>query len=373
MNGVSLIVCIFLLFSCVEPRGQVERTLDNGIEVVINHLEPYKIPGVSLPAFEEIFRIDTENTEIEKLGIFDIRGFEVDSRGEIFLARTIRGAGDFIFKFDRNGRFVNSFGRQGQGPGELEYPFHISLDGQDNILITDVSRRMFVKYDKNGAFINGYHPTRGEMRVTSGPGENLLILETSFDAKNSRQEFFLKLARPDFNVRKLIEQYSYEMRRDKFRATEPLFCWSASRDKLFVAKEDRGYEIWIYDSAGTLIRKIRKEYRKIPFTESDKKKILNPLPEGMRTLAYFPEFRPPFQSLVASDEGMLFVPTFEKGSRPGEFMVDIFNKDGAFIGRKSLNIYVWEGHFWARSKADKFYCLREKDSGYKELIVYNLK
>jgi hypothetical protein len=363
-------LCLFLLISCGEPRDQVERAFDNGIEVVINHLEPYKIHGESSPAFEEI---DTENNEIENLGLIDIQGFEVNSMGEIFILRTFKGNADFIFKFDRNGRFIKSFGRQGQGPGELGRPSHITLEGRDNILTSDAGRMMFVKYDKDGAFIKAYHPTRGIFKVTSGPRENLVILENSFDAKNSRQVFLLKLANPDLEGRKLIDQYSYEMRRDKLRATEPLFCWSASRDNLFVADEDRGYEIWVYDFTGTLIRKIRKEFRKIPFSESDKKKILNPLPEGMRTLAYFPEFRPPFQSLVAVDDGMLFVPTFEKGNNPGEFMVDIFNKEGVFIARKSLDIYVWEGHFWARSKADKFYCLREKDSGYKELIVYNLK
>jgi len=53
-------------------------------------------------------------------------------------------------------------------------------------------------------------------------------------------------------------------------------------------------------------------------------------------------------------------------------MLDIFNKDGIFIARKSLNIYVWEGHLWARIRADKLYCLEEKGTGYKELVVYKM-
>ena len=53
-------------------------------------------------------------------------------------------------------------------------------------------------------------------------------------------------------------------------------------------------------------------------------------------------------------------------------MCDIFNKEGAFTGRKSLNIWVWEGHLWAKMTADKFYSLQEKDSGYKALYLYRM-
>ena len=139
-----------------------------------------------------------------------------------------------------------------------------------------------------------------------------------------------------------------------------------------MANEDKGNEIGVYDFEGRLIRIIRKDYRKIPFSESDKEKILKSSSEFMRKIAYFPEFHPPFQSLVAGEDGTLLVQTFEPGQNQGEFMFDIFDKEGVFIGRKSLNVYVWENHLWACMKGQKLYCLREKDSGYKELIVYNM-
>ncbi len=160
-------------------------------------------------------------------------------------------------------------------------------------------------------------------------------------------------------------------------ATEPLLYWSASHDNIYVANEERGYEIWVLDFKGKLIRKIQKEYRKIPVSENYKKKTLHSFPEYMREkmkdVLYFPAFHPPIQSIVAGDDGVLLVSTFEEGKNPGEFMFDIFNEEGVFIGRKSLNVWVWEGHLWAQIKADKLYCLKEKDSGYKELVVYNIK
>lgn len=367
-----LIFCFLLFICCSEKQGQVERTFENGVEVVINHLEPYHVGGVSTLALEEIFHIDTENNEIEKLGLTDIRGFDVNSGGEIYILKTIKGKADFVYKFDLNGRFVNSFGPKGQGPGELELPNYIALDNEDHVLISDGIRMMVVRYDKNGNFVKYYPTTKGEFIIASGPRDKLTVLENSFDGVNSKQIFVLKVANNDLEGRIFIDRYSFEMRRDKFRATEPQFCWSASRNNIYVANEDKGNEIGVYDFGGKLIRKIRKDYRKIPFSESDKKKLLKPLPEAMKKIAYFPEFHPPFKSLVAGEDGTLLVETFELGQNQEEFMFDIFNKEGVFIGRISLNAYFWENQLWARIKGNKLYCLKEKASGYKELTVSNM-
>jgi hypothetical protein len=95
---------------------------------------------------------------------------------------------------------------------------------------------------------------------------------------------------------------------DKARIIEPLLCWSVSRDNIYVANEDRGYEIWVHDSNGKLIRKIQKEYKQIPVSENFKKEMLKQFPEGMREqmskMVDFPEFHPPIQNLVAGDDGL---------------------------------------------------------------------
>ena len=371
---IYLILILFLFFCCAPKQEKVDRIIEDGVEVVINHLEPYQTGNISSFNLEEIFKIDTEKDEIENLGISDIQGFEVNSEEEIFILKTRKGEGDFIFKFNRNGEFVESFGPQGEGPGEFQNPYHIALDNEDNIVIIDSGRPILLKYDKDGVFINDYKMTRGEVRVTSGPRANLLVLEGSFDPENGKQIFSLKLSNPDLEVLQPIDNYSFEWPpREKFRPTEPLFCWSASRDNIFVAKEGREYEIWVYDFNGKLIRKIKKEYKQIPVSEDYKKKLLKQFPDNLRNRIYFPEFHPPFQSLVAGDDGTLLVPTFEEGNIPGEFMFDIFNEDGVFIGRKSLNIWIWGGHLWVRIRANKLYCLKEKETGYKALFVYNMK
>jgi len=359
---------IFLLNSCGPDKEKIEKIKEDGIEVVINHLEPYKTGEKSSFTFEKRWSIDTENPEIQKLGLMDIRGFEVNSAGEIFVLGELSSEGNLIFKFDKDRQFIKSFGHQGQGPGEVEAPFHISLDGQENIMVSDSSRQLVVIYDSDGSFVKNQMMPAGGMMTASGPQGRLLIMGISGET------FWLKLVASDFRETKTLDEFIMEMpRTTKLRATPPVFAWSSSRDNIYVGKEDRGYEIHVFDADGQLIRQIRKDYKKVPVSESYKEKILKMFPPGMREMAVFPDFQPPFQSLMAADNGMLFVCTFEEGHNPGEFMFDIFDKDGVFIGRTSLNVFIWEGHLWARLKDNKFYYLKEKDSGYKELLIGEIR
>ena len=64
--------------------------------------------------------------------------------------------------------------------------------------------------------------------------------------------------------------------------------------------------------------------------------------------------------------------TYEKGENPSEYVFDIFNSEGVFILRKNLNILNnWD--MQAKAKKGRLYCVREKESGYKEFVVYRMK
>jgi len=145
--GILLYIVLFLLL-CGPKQDKVERKVENGVEIVINHLEPYKIGSQSSFTLEEILTIDTEDEEIANLGIPDIFGFSINSLGGIYILRAYEGEGDFIFKFTKNGEFVKSFGSQGQGPGELQNPHYIAIDHNDNIMISDLNQQILRKYNK---------------------------------------------------------------------------------------------------------------------------------------------------------------------------------------------------------------------------------
>jgi hypothetical protein len=101
----------------------------------------------------------------------------------------------------------------------------------------------------------------------------------------------------------------------------------------------------------------------------------------LKDKVFFSKYWHPFQFLFSDEEGRLFVMTHEKGENPEEHMFDIFNPEGVFVLRKSLEVFLSGNLFepgnpidsWAVMKHDRFYCLREKESGFKELVVYITK
>jgi hypothetical protein len=63
------------------------------------------------------------------------------------------------------------------------------------------------------------------------------------------------------------------------------------------------------------------------------------------------------------------------GVNPGEFMYDIFNSEGIFIGRMSLanmKNLCRPNSFTIKVKKNCLYGLQEKENGYKELVVYRI-
>jgi len=75
----------------------------------------------------------------------------------------------------------------------------------------------------------------------------------------------------------------------------------------------------------------------------------------------------PRKRLTFPDEDRLYVMTNEIRKKSGEYTVDIFNSEGLFIGRKGI---ISSGTI--KAKNNRLYCLREKESGYKELVVYKM-
>lgn len=73
-----------------------------------------------------------------------------DAEGNIFVAD---GAGNArIAKFDKDGKFVKSWGKRGTGPGEFANVLSIAVDAQGNVYAGDGGNRRIQVFDNNGVF-----------------------------------------------------------------------------------------------------------------------------------------------------------------------------------------------------------------------------
>jgi DNA-binding beta-propeller fold protein YncE len=73
-----------------------------------------------------------------------------DAAGNIFVAD---GAGNArIAKFDKDGKFVKSWGKRGTAPGEFANVMSIAVDAQGNVYAGDGGNKRIQVFDNNGAF-----------------------------------------------------------------------------------------------------------------------------------------------------------------------------------------------------------------------------
>jgi hypothetical protein len=73
-----------------------------------------------------------------------------DAAGNIFVAD---GAGNArIAKFDKEGKFIKSWGKRGAGPGEFANVLSIAVDAQGNVYAGDGGNKRIQVFDNNGVF-----------------------------------------------------------------------------------------------------------------------------------------------------------------------------------------------------------------------------
>jgi len=379
-----------LLFSCCSKKEEkVEKIIEDGVEVVINHLEPYKIIGQpSALQLEEVFSIDTESDEMAELGLVEMSNFNIDSVGNIYIMLR-QTNGNFIFKFDNQGNFITSFCRKGQGPGEAEWGGDILIDEHDRVIAKDMTKQKFFIFNPDGTLVKEIKQEKN-YGLEKYLGKNrFLIYSQEVEGKDRMFQNRIGIADGTFDEIKMIYNFEFQDSQlaERYTPVSRGFVLGASENNIFIGNSRDKYEILVYDGEGNLERKIRKEYVPVDISDDYKriiKKRMESFPVGQQLVKkmYFPQHWPPFRYLFTDGKGRLYIMTYEKGDNEREYMYDIFSAEGAFIGRMSLgNIqvrYIGNERFHddpkkVQVRGDYLYCIQEKENGYIELVVYKMR
>jgi hypothetical protein len=362
-----LLICLILYSLGCSSAEQINRIMENGAEVVLNHQDPYKLAGRAATFdLETVLILDTERPDIIQAGMGSAGEFDVDVVGNIYIVG-FKNQRDFIYRFSPNGKILNSFGRMGQGPGELEWPFLIGVFEDGRIEFTDRMSK-YVVFDKNGVVVREYRPGFAISQIFPLANGNFVLQKPLYESGVS----VISLCGPDFKDIKELDRARSDSGNERLVRFN---MWRVSAGHIYIVNEDRGYEILDYDFRGNLRRKIRKDYRLVAPTAEIKKAFLGSSWNQPGLNGYFPNPMPPLSLFFVDDEGRFFVMTYERGEKPGEYLCDIFNSDGVFIGRKSLDL-LWAGLYggpkYATVKKGLLYSCRVKESGYHQIFVQKM-
>lgn len=392
MKKLSTLLCIIpFLLHCGPRQDIVERIMEDGIEVVLNHLEPYTVEGASssLTLIEEI-SIDTGDDSVAELGLTDIWAINVDGSGNIYLWNSPRSKENLVHKFDPNGNFLKSFLKRGQGPDEVQSPNLPIITVKNDFVVTDYFPKKLLYLSFDGEIKQEVSLETRALIVYPLENGNFFVNETRQEPSGAYSDDIMNLYNSEMKEIKQLLFYREEDFRtaSKMKATmidRPYILWAISANRIFVGDNDQSvYEVDVYDHDGNIVRKIRKEFMPVGVSDEYKKNILGPLEKSpnatVRDVAkriFFPKYMPPYQSLFCDDQGHIFVMTFEVDEASKSYICDVFNPEGIFISRVSFGNYAeWEkiiaGSLVIIAKNNKVYCRTRKDSGYVNLVVYKM-
>src|SRR5262245_46549537 len=113
-----------------------------------------------------------------------------DAQGNIFVSD---GYGNSrVAKFDRNGKFLMSWGQRGTAPGEFNTLHSIATDAQGNVYVGDRGNRRIQVFDGNGVFKTQYLSVGAPWAIciTPGPHQYLYTSNSNGTADMNNDEIY---------------------------------------------------------------------------------------------------------------------------------------------------------------------------------------
>jgi DNA-binding beta-propeller fold protein YncE len=154
-----------------EPSGKLVKSFGAG-----QFISPHKLTvdeagnvWVADNGSHQIFKMDQNGRVLMTLGKKGVAGSGTDefdaptevavaANGDIFVADGHTGGGLAIgnarvMKFDRNGKFLKTWGKKGMGPGEFDVPHTLALDSRGRVFVGDRQNNRVQVFDPEGKFI----------------------------------------------------------------------------------------------------------------------------------------------------------------------------------------------------------------------------
>lgn len=359
-------ISFFVLSNSLQAK-EIKIKTENGIQVVYNPKKPAPPPGSpkSLILTEDLCIAEDEVGDF----IFsEIRTIEVDDEGNIYVADSKEVC---VKVFDKNGKHIRTFGKKGQGPGEIQFFTRVHMFAGKEIMIYDGGNNRLSFYSLDGEFLREI--STGKYRFTRAIPDSKGNIIGQVRVFGDRSAYEIKKFDPKLNP--IIEIATIELERisNVLNMVSPVVSVRLMRNDYFAWGNSQKYEIFIVNPEGKTIRKIVKDYMPVRISEAEKEKMIKRrvgsrgVPPGIKL--EFPKSFHPFYYFICDDEDRIYVQTYEKDKK-GDIYFDVFDAEGRYIIRFSLP----EGEYPYIVKKNKMYTyIRESEEGFPIVKRYDMQ
>jgi sugar lactone lactonase YvrE len=259
-----------------------------------------------------------------------------DGAGNLFILDDKDGC---VKKFSTRRDFLERFGRNGQGPGEFQYPMGVEVAADGRVVVSTMSSEFHV-FENDGTFVDHFRlpPYRGISPAVLG-SDRIVAYAFQVNGENTRNNPVLAIF--DFQGRVLLE-FGEPYLLDTARRT-----WNANFLSLTVDGDENIYaafsslnRIEKYSPAGRLLLSID---RVLPYDVGHQYKKSSMDIGGRAVAVDEPDFTPVNRGIGVDSRGRIWVLSFQESvrglqippaSRIQDYLAfEIYSPEGALLSR----------------------------------------
>jgi hypothetical protein len=261
-----------------------------------------------------------------------------------------------VKRFTPDGAYLGSFGREGEGPGELRGAGEMTVTANGSIVIYESLNRRFSVFDARGGHLKSvgwFEGMRMCWGLATGSGGRLWALFDESDMESFSgvtANYFVRLD-DEFQVAEVIdslrvrETYSVQSEGTINSYSAPFIeeiAWCVLSGGRIATAHSREYRIQVRSPTGETVATLERDVAGPLVTDEDKAAYFAAFERGgragmvdaARRMIEFPKRRPVIDNLLADASGDLIVDVAQpRGKTP---VYDIFDPSGAYIGAVSI-------------------------------------
>jgi hypothetical protein len=357
--------------------GEVVRTDSAGVALVLNDQGDRMLEWT----FERV--LDLGGASDGPTSFFRVfpTSIGVDSLGNLY----VLDAGNYtVSVFDRAGRHLRSFGRQGEGPGELGFPSDLAVTPGGEVAVYDFARRALVLFDADGSF-TGTFPLPGSLQrkvAILGDGRIVAAVTQPTDAADSTDSRLLSLGGDTVEIARVrrLDRHRPQQFSCPLPAMPPYFqprvVWAAAGNRIALS-DDVTYSVRTIDRDG-LAAIWRRDLPVIRSTLElaawevglgDSLRAFGcavPADEAARKFGYA-DVAPIIKSLAVAPDGGVWLR--RRTDVPGDLPIDVLDATGAYVGTLPT-----ESPFPALFRGtDEIVVVETDDFDIPHIVVYRIR
>jgi hypothetical protein len=354
------LIAFFLFFSISaeakenqKPEWKGTITKEGEVTVVKNPKEP--ISSDNILVLKEELTIGAGKTKDEKI-FSSVSHLNIDTLGNIYIV-DMRDAQ--VKEFDKDGKFIKTIGRKGQGPGEFNMPDMVLFNETGRTFyVFDLLTRRFSLFDLDGHFIRSI-PVQAELVVRADIDSkgHIYYSSTSYATRQ------ITVNKCDADM-KVIASYGAYPLAGADNPVGPRFHWTVGLKDEVIIGFPINYELLFYEGNGKLLKKIIRIYVPVKLTAKETEEAIKSVPKTKKSAVS--EYHSAYDGLFIDDDGHLFVKTWERQPNQNGWLYDVFDAEGRFMAK-----VVFKGRpFLIKQK--KLFSIEEDEDGYQVVKRYQV-